>query len=80
MERNEIVEKLTAVFQEVFSDSSLVLNDDMTANDVEKWDSLTHMLMISTVEERFGVKFKLKELNRLKKVGDIIAILSEKLA
>lgn len=80
MERNEIVEKLTAVFQEVFSDSSLVLNDDMTANDVEKWDSLTHMLMISTVEERFGVKFKLKELNKLKKVGDIIAILSEKLA
>ena len=80
MERNEIVEKLTAVFQEVFSDSSLVLNDDMTANDVEKWDSLTHMLMISTVEERFGVKFKLKELNKLKKVGDIMAILSEKLA
>lgn len=80
MERNEIVEKLTAVFQEVFSDSSLVLNDDMTANDVEKWDSLTHMLMISTVEERFGVKFKLKELNKLKKVGDIIAVLGEKLS
>ena len=79
MERNEIVEKLTAVFQEVFSDSSLVLNDDMTANDVEKWDSLTHMLMISTVEERFGVKFKLKELNKLKKVGDIVTVLSEKL-
>ena len=79
MEKNEIVEKLTSVFQEVFSDSSLVLNDDMTANDVEKWDSLTHMLMISTVEERFGVKFKLKELNKLKKVGDIVTVLSEKL-
>lgn len=79
MERNEIEEKLTAVFQEVFSDSSLVLNDDMTANDVEKWDSLTHMLMISTVEERFGVKFKLKELNKLKKVGDIVSVLEEKL-
>lgn len=79
MERKEILEKLTAVFQEVFSDSSLVLNDDMTANDVEKWDSLTHMLMISTVEERFGVKFKLKELNKLKKVGDIINVLAEKM-
>ena len=79
MGKNEIVEKLTAVFQEVFSDSSLVLNDDMTANDVEKWDSLTHMLMISTVEERFGVKFKLKELNKLKKVGDIIISIDEKL-
>ena len=79
MERNEIVEKLTAVFQEVFSDSTLVLNDEMTSKDVEKWDSLTHMLMISTVEERFDVKFKLKEVNKLKQVGDIIATLSEKL-
>ena len=79
MERNEIVEKLTKVFQEVFSDSSLVINEEMTSNDVEKWDSLTHMLMISTVEERFGVKFKLKELNKLKKVGDIVSTLEEKL-
>lgn len=79
MERTEIIEKLTSVFQEVFSDNNLVLNDEMTANDVERWDSLTHMLMISTVEERFGVKFKLKELNKLKKVGDMIEILQEKL-
>ncbi len=79
MNRNEIVEKLTSVFQEVFSDNNLVLNDEMTANDVEKWDSLTHMLMISTVEERFGVRFKLKELNKLKKTGDIVDILEEKL-
>lgn len=80
MEKTEIIEKLTSVFQEVFSDNSLVLNDEMTANDVERWDSLTHMLMISTVEEKFGVKFKLKELNKLKKVGDIIEILQEKLS
>lgn len=79
MNKNEIVEKLTLVFHEVFGDNNIVLNDDMTANDVEKWDSLTHMLMISTVEERFGVKFKLKELNKLKKVGDIVSTLKEKL-
>lgn len=79
MERSEIVEKLTKVFQEVFSDSALVINEEMTSNDVEKWDSLTHMLMISNVEECFGVKFKLKELNKLKRVGDIIDTLSEKL-
>lgn len=78
MERNEIVDKLTLVFREVFNDLTLELNDEMTANDVEKWDSLTHMLMISTVEERYGVKFKLKELNKLKKVGDIISLLEEK--
>lgn len=79
MERTEIIEKLTAVFQDVFSDNSILLDNEMTANDVEKWDSLTHMLLISTIEEKFGVKFKLKELNKLKKVGDIIEILGEKL-
>lgn len=80
MNRTEIVEKLTSVFHDVFGDNSIVLNDEMTSADVEKWDSLTHMLMISTVEEQFGIRFKLKELNKLKKVGDMIEILQEKLS
>ncbi len=74
MKREEIIEKLTAIFHEVFNDNTIVLTDEMTAADVENWDSLTHMLMISTVEERFGVRFKLKELNKLKKTGDIVDI------
>lgn len=79
MERNLIIERLTLIFHETFSDSNIVLRDDMTAKDVEKWDSLTHMMMISKVEEVFGIKFKLKELNKLKQVGDLIAIIESKL-
>jgi acyl carrier protein len=79
MERTEIIEKLTAVFHEVFNDNNIVLSDEMTAKDVENWDSLTHMLMITKVEETFGIKFKLKELNRLKSVGDLVSILEEKI-
>lgn len=78
MNKNEIIEKLTAIFHEIFKDDTLVLSDEMTSNDVEKWDSLTHMLMISTVEERFGIKFKLKELNKLKSVGDMISVIESK--
>ena len=78
MERIEITEKLTAIFHEVFSDNEIVLRDEMTAKDVEKWDSLTHMMMITKVEEVFGIKFKLKELNKLKQVGDLIAIIENK--
>lgn len=78
MEKEVIIEKLARVFREVFSDESIVINDEMTANDVENWDSLTHMLMIAKVEEEFDVKFKLKELNKLKQVGDIVSILMEK--
>lgn len=79
MDRNAIIEKLTAIFHEVFSDNTIVLREDMTAADVERWDSLTHMLMITKVEEKFGIKFKLKELNKLKKVGDLISIIETKL-
>lgn len=78
MNRNEIVEKLTLVFHEVFNDNTIVLREDMTAADVENWDSLTHMLMITKVEEVFGIKFKLKELNKLKQVGDIVSLVVEK--
>lgn len=79
MEKNEIIEKLTIVFHEVFGDNTIVLRDDMTAADVENWDSLTHMMMITKVEEVFGIRFKLKELNRLKNVGDLCNTIAEKL-
>ena len=78
MEKQEIIEKITGIFREVFSDNNIVINDEMTANDVENWDSLTHMLMITKVEETFGVKFKLKELNKLKQVGDLVGIIESK--
>ena len=78
MEQTQIIEKLTSIFREVFSDSSIVLNETMTADDVENWNSLTHMMMILKVEEAFKVKFKLKELNKMKKVGDLITIICSK--
>lgn len=80
MTREEIVSKLTVIFREVFNDNAIVLNDGMTASDVDSWDSLTHMLMITKVEEDFGIKFKLRELNKLKQVGDLISVIESKLA
>lgn len=79
MEKLDITEKLTTIFHETFSDNTIVLRDDMTAADVENWDSLTHMFMITKVEEVFGIKFKLRELNKLKNVGDLCNTIAEKL-
>ena len=79
MNRNEIIEKLTPIFHDVFSDNTIVLCDDMTASDVENWDSLTHMFMITKVEEVFDIKFKLRELNKLKNVGDLCNTIAEKM-
>jgi len=79
MEKEEIVKKLTPVFRKVFADSSLVITDTLSALDVENWDSLSHMLLISEVEQEFAIKFKLKDLNKMANVGDMIAIIGSKL-
>ncbi len=79
MEEKEIITKLEKIFREVFSDESLIINREMSANDVVAWNSLNHMIMISEVETAFSVKIKLKELNKMRNVGDMIDILITKL-
>ncbi len=79
MERTDIVTKLTPIFKKVFNDDSIIITDGLTANDVANWDSLSHMLLIAEVETGFAIKFKLKDLNKMRNVGDMIDIISSKL-
>ncbi len=79
MEKEKIVNKLTPVFRNVFGDNLLELSDELNAESVERWDSLSHMLLISEVENEFAIKFKLKDLNKMRNVGDMIEIISTKL-
>jgi acyl carrier protein len=79
MERTELVSKLTEVFRKVFKNDSLNLTNELTANDVDNWDSLSHMLLITEIENSFSIKFKLKDLNKMRKVGDMIDIIMSKL-
>jgi len=73
-----IIEKLTRVFREVFNNDQITLSNEMTAQDVGSWDSLSHMLMIEKVENTFGLKFKLREINKLKNVGVLINLIENK--
>lgn len=79
MKREIIIQKATEVFRKVLNDSTLVLKDELTANEVDNWDSLSHMLIISEIEKLFNIKFKLKELNKMKNVGDLISMIDLKL-
>ncbi|MBN1185298.1 MAG: acyl carrier protein [Bacteroidales bacterium] len=80
MERVDVQEKLTLIFRKTFDNDSLVLSDGLTANDIDQWDSLTHMQLIAEVEDGFSVKFKLKELNKMRNVGDMIDLVISKLS
>ena len=79
MERSVIFEKLTMVFRKIFNDDAIVLKDELTANDVANWDSLSHMIMIGEVENIFSIKFKLKELNKLADVKGLVDLIELKL-
>jgi len=75
-----IIDKITTIFRTVFNDETIILDNDTTANDVGSWDSLTHMIMIAEVEEAFSIKFKLREINKLKDVGALVELINSKIS
>ena len=79
MEKSEITEKLSGIFRKVFNNEQLEVKDELTANDVSGWDSLSHMILISEIETTFTIRFKLKELNKMRNVGDMVEIIILKL-
>lgn len=73
-----IHDELQTVFRSVFQDENLEINDSMDADDVEKWDSLSHINLILEVEKHFDVKFKNAEIARLRCVGDLKQLIKKK--
>lgn len=74
------IETLNEIFQMVFDDDSINLRPDMTANDVDGWDSLSHINLITAVEAMFKIRFTQKELLKQRNVGDLIANIESKVA
>lgn len=70
MTGNEIFARLNEVFRDVFDDDSIVVKPATTADDIEDWDSLEHITLISAVEKEFGMKFKMGEISSMKNVGE----------
>jgi len=73
------IDMLESVFREVFDDENISLSRATTANDIDDWDSLTHMNLIIALELRFKIKFALGELQSLKNVGEMQDIINKKL-
>ena len=74
MTRQEIYNKLNEVFSDVF-DEEITVTEETTAADIEDWDSLTHITLISEVEDAFGVKMSMKDVLSLKNVGEMVDVI-----
>ncbi len=78
MEKEVIMQRLIQIFKDVFDLDDVVLTPDTTADDIEEWDSLEHINLISAVESSFKMKFKMKEISTMKNVGEMISIIQER--
>ncbi len=78
MEDQEILSQLNTIIGGAVRKKDLLLTPETTAKDVPGWDSLTHMIIIDSIEKHFKVKFKLNEIMNFKNVGDTIACLQTK--
>lgn len=78
--RDEIYTRLTAIFVDIFDDEDIALTDETTAADVEGWDSLAQITLISSVEDEFDISFQMKDVVNLKNVGALVDKIEELLS
>jgi len=77
---DDIYQRLTPIFEDVFDEDDLVVTAETTANDISEWDSLRHIRLIIAVEKEYAIKFLTSEVNDFKNVGELVAMINAKMA
>ena len=72
MTREEIVKQVTLIFADVLDNDSIILTDEVTADDIDEWDSLTHIQLVVAIEKKMNIRFTSKEIQSWKNVGELI--------
>jgi acyl carrier protein len=78
MDESQIYAKLSEIFADVFDEDSIQLTPQLSAKDVDGWDSLTHIRLMLTVEKAFKIKFSTSEIGKLENVGDLAALIQSR--
>lgn len=72
MEYNEILKKVNEIFVDILDNPEILLTNETTANDVDGWDSLTHIQLVVAIERHFKIRFTAKEIQSWKNIGELI--------
>ena len=72
------LEQVQSIFRDVFDDEELILKETMSAKDIEDWDSLTHIQLVSKIEKHFNIHFSVAEITHMKQVKDLLQLIESK--
>ena len=75
MDRAKVMGEVQEIFRDNFDDDSIVLTDTTNANDIEDWDSLEQINLLTAIEKKYGLKFNLNDVRNLQNVGDLLNVL-----
>ncbi|MBE5894852.1 MAG: acyl carrier protein [Lachnospiraceae bacterium] len=74
----EVKKELQEIFRDIFDDEDLVITEETTAEDIEDWDSLTHIQLIVAIEKKFQIKFSATEIKSSENVGEFVKMIEKK--
>ncbi len=76
MNQNEIFDAVQEIFRDNFDDDTIEITRETNAADIEDWDSLEQINLLTAMEKKFSLKFKLEDVRSLKNVGDLLDLLA----
>lgn len=77
---DHILKEINPIFQDILDQPKLSISRDSNATTVEGWDSLAHVNLVTAIQQQYGIKFALGELQELKNVGEMVDLIAVKLA
>jgi acyl carrier protein len=72
------LDQVQEIFRDVFDEETLIITETTSAKDIEDWDSLTHIQLVTKIEKYFKIRFTVSEVTKLKQVGDLIKLIESK--
>jgi len=78
MDRKEILERIRIILESVLNHKDFEMKEDLKASEVQGWDSLSHMMIISRIEDDFNIRFKMREINKLENLKSLIDLVQSK--
>jgi acyl carrier protein len=75
--RIQMLRELQPIFRELFGDERLVISEKTSPADIEEWDSMAHVTLLTEVEKRFGVRFTAEEMGRTTDVSALLDVLHQ---